>query len=98
MGLGKLVLILLQIFQYSRIPLATRAKTCVFAIPTALVVSSDAVGLSALSPVSVPTLSAFRRLALLVVMAAKYSFLSRLILHSSFKPSSSKPPVHSIPS
>lgn len=72
-----LLLTLLHILGYSRLPFANRAETCVLAVPTALFISNVVVGLSALSLVNIPVFSAFRRLTLLFVMAAEYFFLNK---------------------
>lgn len=72
-----LLLSMLHVLGYRRIPVAGMKKLTTLAIPTALFTSNVVVGLSALSLVNIPMFSAFRRLTLLFVMAAEYVFLNK---------------------
>lgn len=61
---------------YSRLLLASRARTCFLVIPTALFICNAVVGISARNLDNSPTCSAFRRLTLLFVVAAEYLFFN----------------------
>lgn len=70
-----LILTVLHLTGYKKIPISSKSEILSLIIPTALFISNVIIGLSALSLVNIPMFSAFRRLTLLFVMVSEYVFL-----------------------